>query len=174
MPFYPGPGLGGHCIPIDPYYLTWKAKEFKFQTTLIEAAGQVNHLMPDYVVSKSSKILNNRKLCFANSKIVILGVAYKRDIDDYRESPVLRIIELLEENGAALSIVDPHVKEFKGENGKKYSTIALNDKVLEDADLVILTTDHSDFKENEIIKNSKVIYDTRNFFKTKSEKIIKL
>jgi UDP-N-acetyl-D-glucosamine dehydrogenase len=174
MPFYPGPGLGGHCIPIDPYYLTWKAKEFHFQTTLIEAAGQVNQEMPEYVVGKSAKILNQNGKCLANSKILILGVAYKKDIDDYRESPVLRIIELFEESNVFLSIVDPYVKEFKGENGKKYFTDSLTDNILKNADLVILATDHSDFDENRIVTNSKIVYDTRNFIKQKSNKVIKL
>ena len=113
MPFYPGPGLGGHCIPIDPYYLSWKAKEFHFQTTLIEAAGQTNIAMPEYVVKKIGIILNDNKKFYSGSKIVIMGIAYKKDIDDYRESPALRIIELLKELKADLILVDPFVKEFQ-------------------------------------------------------------
>jgi UDP-N-acetyl-D-glucosamine dehydrogenase len=174
MPFYPGPGLGGHCIPIDPYYLTWKAKEYHFQTTLIEAAGNINHQMPEYVVTKSGKILNQNGKCFSNSKVVLLGVAYKKDIDDYRESPVLRIIELFSEFGTNIEIVDPYITEFKGEDGKKHKTVGISDKLLQDADLVILTTDHSNFDEKQILANSRIIYDTRNFFKQSSDKIIKL
>ena len=174
MPFYPGPGLGGHCIPIDPYYLTWKAKEFKFQTTLIEAAGNINHQMPDYVVEKSGKILNSLGKCFSNSKVVILGVAYKKDIDDYRESPVLSIIEQFQKFGTNIEIVDPHVKEFKSENGRKMTTVELTEKLLQESDLVLLTTDHSTFDEDMILKNSKMVYDTRNFIKKKSEKVVKL
>jgi UDP-N-acetyl-D-glucosamine dehydrogenase len=174
MPFYPGPGLGGHCIPIDPYYLTWKAKEYHFQTTLIEAAGTINHQMPEYVVEKSGKILNKSGKCYSNSKIVILGVAYKKDIDDYRESPVLRIIELFQELGTKIEIVDPFIREFKGENGEKFVTTDFSDKLLQECDLTIITTDHTEFDENRILKNSKIVYDTRNFIKQNSEKVVRL
>ncbi|HPO49467.1 MAG TPA: nucleotide sugar dehydrogenase, partial [Spirochaetota bacterium] len=130
MPFYPGPGLGGHCIPIDPFYLTWKAKEFHFSTTLIEAAGNINRKMPEYVVEKIGIILNSIDKCYKGSKIVLLGLAYKKDIDDYRESPVLRIIDLLTKFGASIDVVDPHIKEFKGEDGERHSTVEIGEDLL--------------------------------------------
>ncbi len=175
MPFYPGPGLGGHCIPIDPYYLTWKAKEYNFQATVIEACGTVNHKMPEFVVEKTAKLLNEQGKCFSNAKILMLGVAYKKDIDDYRESPALTIIELLENENTNLKIVDPFVKEFKGHSGKTYKPeTELTDKLLKDADLVILITDHTSFNKEQIVKNSKVVYDTRNFLKIKAPNVVTL
>jgi UDP-N-acetyl-D-glucosamine dehydrogenase len=174
MPFYPGPGLGGHCIPIDPFYLSWKAKEFHFQTTLIEAAGQTNNEMPNYVVHKIGKILNDHKKSYSGSRILILGVAYKKDIDDYRESPSIRIIELLEELKATINVVDPYINEFYGFNDKLYKTELLTDSLLKDADLTVIVTDHSCFDEGQIINNAKLIYDTRNFIKSKLDKVIKL
>ncbi|HOV13137.1 MAG TPA: nucleotide sugar dehydrogenase [Spirochaetota bacterium] len=174
MPFYPGPGLGGHCIPIDPYYLTWKAKEFHFNTALIETAGNINHKMPEYVADKVGNILNSINKCYSNSNIVILGVAYKKDIDDYRESPVLRIIDILKNFGSTVNVVDPYVVEFKGNDGNKYKTTHLTEKLLQNADLVIITTDHSKFDKEFIFENSKLIYDTRNFIKIESKKVIRL
>jgi UDP-N-acetyl-D-glucosamine dehydrogenase len=174
MPFYPGPGLGGHCIPIDPYYLSWKAKEFHFQTTLIEAAGQTNISMPEYVVKKIGIILNDNKKFYSGSKIVIMGIAYKKDIDDYRESPALRIIELLRELKADLILVDPFVKEFRGLDGKIHKTVELTEKILKDSDLALIVTDHTTFNLKMILDNAKIIYDTRNLIKEKNEKVIKL
>jgi UDP-N-acetyl-D-glucosamine dehydrogenase len=174
MPFYPGPGLGGHCIPIDPYYLSWKAKEFHFQTTLIEAAGQTNKEMSEYVVKKIGLILNDNKKTYANSKIIIMGVAYKKDIDDYRESPTLRIHQLLLNLKAEITLIDPFIKEFKGLDGKIYKTTEFKPSLLKNSDLVVIVTDHTSFDQKQILENAKIIYDTRNLIKEKSKKVIKL
>ncbi|WP_044641301.1 nucleotide sugar dehydrogenase [Risungbinella massiliensis] len=161
MAFYPGPGLGGHCIPIDPFYLTWKAREYNYHTRLIEVAGEINNEMPNFVVDRSMKILNRHHKALSNSKIAVLGVAYKKDIDDYRESPTLPIIELLDKYGADIQVVDPYVENFRvGE--KNYETVELSEKLLESADLVLVTTDHSDFDYKMIATKSKAIFDTRN------------
>jgi UDP-N-acetyl-D-glucosamine dehydrogenase len=164
MAFYPGPGLGGHCIPIDPFYLTWKAREYNYHTRLIETAGEINNAMPDFVLERVMKILNEDKKALNGARVVLLGVAYKKDIDDMRESPVLPILEKLELAGADWVVVDPHVKEFKL-NGKMYQTAELNQELLSGADLVMLTTDHTDFNYKMIAENSPVIFDTRNAFK---------
>jgi UDP-N-acetyl-D-glucosamine dehydrogenase len=164
MAFYPGPGLGGHCIPIDPFYLTWKAREYNYHTRLIETAGEINNAMPDFVLERVMKILNEDKKALNGARVVLLGVAYKKDIDDMRESPVLPILEKLELAGADWVVVDPHVKEFRL-NGKMYQTAELNQELLSGADLVMLTTDHTDFDYQMIAKNSPVIFDTRNAFK---------
>ena len=174
MPFYPGPGLGGHCIPIDPYYLSWKAKEFHFQTTLIEAAGQTNQEMAEYVVKKIGLILNNNKKSYANSKIILMGVAYKKDIDDYRESPTLRIHQLLLELKAEIILIDPFIKNFKGLDNNIYKTTELKSSLLKKYDLVVIITDHTLFDQKEILDNANIIYDTRNLIKEKSDKVIKL
>ncbi len=174
MPFYPGPGPGGHCIPIDPYYLAWKAKEFNFNTSIIEVSGAINHKMPEFVVEKSARILNRHKKCLNGSKIVMLGIAYKKDIADYRESPALVILDILRKEGAVVSVVDPYVDVFFNHNGDQFKSVPLTAELLKNSDLVVLATDHTDFDKEFIIKNSPVIYDTRNFFKTKNAKIIKL
>lgn len=161
MPFYPGPGLGGHCIPIDPYYLTWKAREYNYHTKLIEVSGEINNYMPEFVVENIMKILNKNKKALNGADVILMGVAYKKDIDDYRESPVLKIIELLETEGANVTINDPYIKSFK-HGGKVYETSGVDDKMLEKADIVVITTDHSDYDYENILKQSKVIYDTRN------------
>lgn len=164
MAFYPGPGLGGHCIPIDPFYLTWKAREYNYHTRLIELAGEINNSMPEYVVTKSMEILNQNAKALRGSKVVILGVAYKKDIDDVRESPVLNIIELLNEHGADYKVVDPYVKSFRS-CGTSVETVELTKELLNEADLVLITTDHSDFEYQMIAEESKVIFDTRNALK---------
>lgn len=164
MAFYPGPGLGGHCIPIDPFYLTWKAREYNYHTRLIEVSGEINNAMPEFVVDRSMKILNRYNKSLAGSKIAVLGVAYKKDIDDMRESPVLPIVELLEKYKAEIIAVDPHVPTFRVA-GKKYETVALTAQLLESADLVLLTTDHSAFDYQLIADKSKAIFDTRNALK---------
>ncbi|MGO4274230.1 nucleotide sugar dehydrogenase, partial [Paenibacillus sp. TAF58] len=133
MAFYPGPGLGGHCIPIDPFYLTWKAREYNYHTRLIELAGEINNSMPEFVVNRAMTILNMQKKALNGSKIAILGVAYKKDIDDYRESPVLKIIDLLEEKGAEFIICDPYIKQFK-HRGKVYESNTLNEDILHSYD----------------------------------------
>lgn len=161
MPFYPGPGLGGHCIPIDPWYLTWKAREYNYHTKLIETAGEINDSMPDFVVQRCAEILNKQGKALNGSKILVLGVAYKKNIDDYRESPVLPILNRLSSSGSEWSVVDPYVSAFKLD-GKIINTIALNDAIIQEADLVLIATDHSQFDYEKIGEFSKVILDTRN------------
>ncbi|MBY0123498.1 nucleotide sugar dehydrogenase [Bacillus sp. S/N-304-OC-R1] len=175
MAFYPGPGLGGHCIPIDPFYLTWKAREYNYHTKLIELAGEINNSMPEYVITRSMQVLNEDGKALRGAKVAVLGVAYKKDIDDVRESPVLKIVELLEHHGADYTVVDPYVKSFRSCN-KKIETVDLTKELLNDADLVLVTTDHTDFDYNMIAQESKVIFDTRNALKdiNKPNKYIKL
>ncbi|MDQ0254464.1 UDP-N-acetyl-D-glucosamine dehydrogenase [Evansella vedderi] len=162
MPFYPGPGLGGHCIPIDPFYLTWKAREYNYHTRLIETAGEINNSMPDFVVNRCMQILNKEGKALNGSKILVLGVAYKKDIDDYRESPVLKILQQFNEAGADWTVVDPYVREFKLNNDVKEAVIDLREDLVENADLVLIATDHSCFNYKMIANNAKVIFDTRN------------
>lgn len=164
MAFYPGPGLGGHCIPIDPFYLTWKAREYNYHTRLIEIAGEINNSMPDFVVNRCMQILNKEGKALKGAKILVLGVAYKKDIDDYRESPVMPILERLEECGADWTVADPHVKEFKLKE-KIMTTIEISDHHLQEADLVLVTTDHSNFNYKNILNKAALVFDTRNAFK---------
>ena len=164
MAFYPGPGLGGHCIPIDPFYLTWKAREYNYHTKLIELAGEINNAMPEYVVEKMSEILNLDKKPLNGSKIIIMGIAYKKDINDYRESPVLKIIDLLEKKGAEYIIHDPYIKKFK-HRGVMCETVDVNSDQYNAADLVLIATDHSNIDYNEILQSSTKILDTRNAMK---------
>lgn len=165
MPFYPGPGLGGHCIPIDPWYLTWKAREYNYHTKLIETAGEINSEMPDYILGRIMEILNNDGKALNGSKILVLGVSYKKDIDDYRESPVLPILEKLENSGAKWTVADPYVKEFKYKGAIKSPVEKLNAAMLNNADLVLIATNHSDFNYKEILEESRVIFDTRNSYR---------
>ena len=164
MAFYPGPGLGGHCIPIDPFYLTWKAREYNYHTRLIELAGEINNTMPEYVINRIMQILNEDGKALRGSKILVLGVAYKKDIDDVRESPVIKIIELLEKYGAKFTVIDPYVSTFRACN-RVIETVKLTRDLVHEADLVLLTTDHSNFDYEMIARESKVIFDTRNGFK---------
>lgn len=164
MAFYPGPGLGGHCIPIDPFYLTWKAREYNYHTRLIEVAGEINNMMPEFVVDRMMKVLNRYGKSLNGSKVVVLGVAYKKDIDDYRESPVLEIVELLEKYKADFVTVDPHISKFKTSH-KEYETVAFSEKLIEEADMVLIATDHSAFDYELIAEKAKVIFDTRNALK---------
>ncbi|MBX9974417.1 nucleotide sugar dehydrogenase [Cytobacillus firmus] len=164
MAFYPGPGLGGHCIPIDPFYLTWKAREYNYHTRLIELAGEINNSMPEFVVNRAMHLLNEDGKALRGSKVTLLGVAYKKDIDDVRESPVLKIIELLDAQGADYKVVDPYVKSFKSCN-TRVETVELTKELLNDSDLVLVTTDHSDFDYEMIARESKSIFDTRNAMK---------
>ena len=167
--FYPGPGLGGHCIPLDPYYLTWKAREFGFHTSMIENSMIINDKMPEYCVERCYKVLNKQKKAMADSKILVLGVAYKNDIDDYRESPSLKLIDLLKKEEATVDFYDPYISEYKYQ-GKTYQGFdAINSKILESYDLVVIATAHKSYDLNMIQESSKAIFDTRNatkvFFK---------
>ncbi|WP_123054316.1 nucleotide sugar dehydrogenase [Clostridium sp. JN-1] len=175
MAFYPGPGLGGHCIPLDPFYLEWKAKEYDFHTKLIESSGIINDSMPEFVVDNAMKLLNEHKKAMNGAKVLLLGVAYKKDIDDMRESPALKVIENLEKNGAEILVNDPYIPEFK-HNGKVYHSVDLEENI-DKADIVIITTDHSDYDYEEIVAKAKILYDTRNAtkdVKNNREKIHKL
>src|SRR5438445_297764 len=161
-PFYPGPGLGGHCIPIDPFYLSWKAKEYDFNTRFIELAGEVNEAMPSHVVSSVGSALNAQKKSLNGSKVLVLGVAYKRDIADLRESPALTIIELLQKEGAQVSYNDPYFPVVG--RGRKYD-LQMKCSSLENLgqyDCVLIVTDHSDYDYQRIVKDSKLVVDTRN------------
>nr|WP_053368787.1 nucleotide sugar dehydrogenase [Bacillus sp. FJAT-27245] len=168
MPFYPGPGLGGHCIPIDPWYLTWKAREYNYHTRLIETAGEINDSMPDFVVQRCAEMLNDQGKAINGSKIVVLGVAYKKDIEDYRESPALPILERLTKAGADWVAVDPYVKEFTL-NGEQVACKELDQDLLSKADLVLITTNHSCFDHEMLQNNAKLILDTRNTFEPSKE-----
>ncbi|WP_226342581.1 nucleotide sugar dehydrogenase [Deinococcus sp. AJ005] len=160
MPFYPGPGVGGHCIPLDPHYLEWKAREYNFQTHFIALAGETNRKMPEFVVDKAARVLNGARKSLNGSKVLLLGMAYKSDLDDYRESPALEVYRLLKLSGADVSFHDSWTPEVD-EHGVKASGIALTDKVLQDADLVIITTKHSDVDYANVIEQSQAILDTR-------------
>ncbi|MCI1478545.1 MAG: nucleotide sugar dehydrogenase [Clostridium beijerinckii] len=175
MPFYPGPGLGGHCIPLDPFYLEWKAKEYDYHTRLIETSGEINDSMPEFVLDNVMKILNKNKKALNGAKVLLLGVAYKNDIDDYRESPAFKVIELLEKNGADLMVNDPYcpISKYKG---KVYNSVDWKE-VIDESDIVIITTNHSCYDYESIVSRAKVVYDTRNATKNvvnNREKIYKL
>jgi len=176
MPFSPGPGYGGHCIPVDPFYLTWKAKEVDYPTKFIELAGEINTLMPYYVVSKAVEALNERGKPVKGARILILGLAYKKDIDDQRESPSLKIINLLQEKGCKVSYNDPYVPQSPGY--RKYPTlklksVKLTEKRLKEYDAVIIATDHSVYDFDWISNHSPLIIDTRNAIKKKRKNVIK-
>ena len=161
-PFYPGPGLGGHCIPVDPFYLSWKAKEWDFHTRFIELAGEINTNMPYHVLDSVSRALNQHKKALNGSKVLVLGVAYKKDIDDLRESPALTIIELLQKEGAIVSYNDPYFPEVG--RGRKYD-LQMKCAPLDNLgayDCVLIVTDHSDYNYEKIVRDSKLVVDTRN------------
>jgi UDP-N-acetyl-D-glucosamine dehydrogenase len=163
MPFYPGPGIGGHCIPLDPHYLSWKARMHGFEARFISLAEEVNSRMPEHVVEMVSKGLNNHRKPVNGSKVLIMGVAYKRDIDDMRESPALAIIEQLQELGAEVSFHDPYVPEIHLEgNGHHLRGIALSKEVIAEADCVVIVTDHRNIDYGWVAEQAKLVVDTRN------------
>jgi UDP-N-acetyl-D-glucosamine dehydrogenase len=163
MPFYPGPGLGGHCIPIDPWYLTWKAREYNYHTKLIETAGEINDSMPDFVIQRCAEILNKQGKALNGAKILVLGIAYKKDIDDYRESPVMPILDRLTYSGSDWKAIDPYIPNFKL-NGEFIETVELTKEKLVEADLVLIATNHNNFDYKMILENSRLILDTRNSY----------
>ncbi|HEX4274863.1 MAG TPA: nucleotide sugar dehydrogenase [Bryobacteraceae bacterium] len=172
MPFYPGPGLGGHCIPIDPYYLSWKTKQAGIEARFIELAGYINGQMPHFVASKVQNALNDVGKAVKGAKIHVYGVAYKRDIEDVRESPALDVMHLLQKRGAIISFSDPHVTEIRLENG---TLMAADSGEIETADCVVIVTDHSAFDYKALVERAKLIVDTRNALKGfTSEKIVRL
>ena len=162
MKFTPGPGLGGHCIPVDPFYLTWKAREFDLTTRFIELAGEVNTQMPRHVHDLVIRALNRQRKALNGAHVLLLGVAYKPDVDDYRESPVFKIMELLAADGATVVTVDPHVAAFEDHKGRSYQTVPLSDDLLDRADCVVIITDHSAFDYERIVASSRAVVDTRN------------
>ena len=173
-PFYPGPGLGGHCIPVDPFYLSWKAKEYDFRTRFIELAGEINTNMPYHVLASVSSALNGHKKSVNGARVLVLGVAYKKDIDDLRESPALTIIELLQKDGAQVSYHDPYFPVIG--KGRKYDLqmkcVTLDN--LGQYDCVLIVTDHSDYDYPRIVQESALVVDTRNATKgIESTKIVR-
>jgi UDP-N-acetyl-D-glucosamine dehydrogenase len=163
-PFYPGPGLGGHCIPVDPFYLAWKAKEYDFSTRFIQLAGEINVSMPRYVIEKTAEALNNNKKSLNGSRILILGIAYKKDVDDDRESPGYAVMKMLLEKGAIVSYNDPWIPKLH--TTRKYNfrmeSTPVTREILAQTDAVIIVTDHSDYDFAEIVTHSNLIIDTRN------------
>jgi UDP-N-acetyl-D-glucosamine dehydrogenase len=172
MPFYPGPGLGGHCIPIDPYYLSWKSKQAGIEARFIELAGYINGQMPHFVANKVQNALNDVGKAVKGAKIHIYGVAYKRDIEDVRESPALDVIHLLQKRGGEISFSDPHVPEIRLEGGE---LLAADQNALDSADCVVIVTDHSSFDYKALVDRVNLIVDTRNALKGfTSDKIVRL
>jgi UDP-N-acetyl-D-glucosamine dehydrogenase len=165
MPFYPGPGLGGHCIPVDPFYLSWKAREYDFSTRFIELAGEVNTAMPYHVVDSISEALNQHKKSLKGAKLLVLGVAYKKDVDDLRESPTLKIMEILQKRGAEFDYNDPHFPHLHKMRHYDYShmkSVPLSGETLGKYDAVVIATDHSTYDYAAIVDASKLVVDTRN------------
>ncbi len=173
--YSPGPGLGGHCIPIDPFYLTWKAREYGVHTRFIELAGEINGSMPLYVVDKMAAALNERALPIKGSKVLVLGIAYKKNVDDVRESPSVAIMEMLRERGAQVSYSDPHVAVFPKMREHKFDlkSVPLTRESLAGFDCVLLATDHKKFDYDLILSASKLVVDTRGHFKGKHENVVK-
>ncbi|MEI2635659.1 MAG: nucleotide sugar dehydrogenase [Methylotenera sp.] len=175
VPYYPGPGLGGHCIPIDPFYLTWKAREYGVHTRFIELAGEVNSSMPDYVVSKVAAGLNKQKKSINGSKVLVLGIAYKKNVDDMRESPSVFLMEKLRDLGAIVEYSDPHIAKFPKmrEHHFDLSSVSISKESLSQYDCVLLATDHDKFDYNLIKNNSKLIVDSRGKFLEPADHIVK-
>ena len=163
--FYPGPGLGGHCIPLDPYYLSWKAREYGFHTSMIESSMMINDKMPEYCMERSSVILNRFEKSLKGSNILVLGVAYKQDIDDYRESPALVVIDLLKSMGAQVKFFDPYIQVYKYKGEKYQGETELTKELLTSADLVVVTASHTNVDYNFVQANSSFIFDTKNAMK---------
>jgi len=174
MAFYPGPGVGGHCIPLDPYYLASKAKEYNFHTRFIELAAEINETMPEYIILRICAALNTINKSTKGARVLVLGAAYKKDIEDLRESPSLMVIELLAERGADVHYHDPYIHELKIKN-KTYRSVKLDKKALGSYDLVVIATDHSSYDLKFIAENSKLVFDTRGCtVNIKSDNIIRL
>lgn len=176
MPFSPGPGYGGHCIPVDPFYLTWKAKEVDFPTRFIELAGEINTFMPYFVVDRTIEELNNRGRVIRGARVLLLGIAYKKDVDDQRESPSLKIITLLTQRGAKVDYNDPHVPRSSGHRDYpdlNMKSVKLDETTLKKYDAVIITTGHSAYEYDWIVKHSNLVIDTRNAIKRKRKNVVK-
>lgn len=163
--FYPGPGLGGHCIPLDPYYLSWKAREYGFHTSMIESSMMVNDRMPDYCADRAMAVLNEHKKAMNGARVLVLGVAYKQDIDDYRESPAIRVIECLKRRGAQVDYYDPHIPEYRHEGQTYRSIAALDAQALENADLVMVTAAHTAVDYDFVAAHARLVFDAKNAMK---------
>lgn len=163
--FYPGPGLGGHCIPLDPYYLSWKAREFGFHTSMIESSMMINDRMPEYCVERAIRILNSFEKAMNGARILVLGVAYKQDIDDYRESPAIQVIDILKRNGAKVDFYDPYISEFKTAENTMKGLEKIDDKIIGDYDLVVITCGHTNINYDMVQRSAKAIFDTKNAMK---------
>ena len=163
--FYPGPGLGGHCIPLDPYYLSWKAREYGFHTSMIESSMMINDRMPEYCVDRAMEALNGKKKAMNGAKVLVLGVAYKQDIDDYRESPAIRVIEALKKRGAEVEYYDPYIAEYRENGVVEKGLTELTAAKLAEADLVMVTTAHTNVDYNFVAENADLIFDTKNAMK---------
>lgn len=174
-PYYPGPGLGGHCIPIDPFYLTWKAREYGLHTRFIELAGEVNAAMPDWVISKIMDALNSRSKTMNSSKILVLGIAYKKNVDDMRESPSVVLMERLQQKGAVINYSDPHVPVFPKMRDHYFnlSSVILTADTIAEYDCVLIATDHDAFDYDLILNNAKLIIDTRGAYRDSRTHVIK-
>lgn len=168
--FYPGPGLGGHCIPLDPYYLSWKAREYGFHTSLIEASGMINDRMPEYTVDRCGEVLNRHKKAINGANVLVLGVAYKQDIDDYRESPALRVIEEFKKRGASVSYYDPWVAEYRYKGESHKGLTELNEAVLRAADIVVVTTAHTNVDYELVQRHAPAVFDAKNVMKNIAER----
>jgi UDP-N-acetyl-D-glucosamine dehydrogenase len=160
MPFYPGPGVGGHCIPIDPHYLEWKAKEFNFETHFIALAGEINRQMPEFVREKAWRVLNQVGVAPSRSTILVMGVAYKKNIDDWRESPAINVIKRLLEDHANIVYHDPFVSEIKI-RGRDFKSVPLTAEAIASADMVIILTDHSQIDYEYLVSKAQAVLDTR-------------
>lgn len=163
--FYPGPGLGGHCIPLDPYYLSWKAREYGFHTSMIESSMMVNDRMPEYCVDRAARILNRFEKSLKGSKVLVVGVAYKQDIDDYRESPALEVIEILKKSGAEVDYYDPYIAQYKYHGQMIYGMTEITPKEVGAYDLLMITAAHSNVDYQMLQKNAKAVFDTKNVMK---------
>jgi UDP-N-acetyl-D-glucosamine dehydrogenase len=174
-PYYPGPGLGGHCIPIDPFYLTWKAREFGLHTRFIELAGEINSSMPDYVVSKLTDALNNQGKSLKNSNVLVLGISYKKNVDDMRESPSVFIMEQLRDKGVIVNYSDPHVKVFPKmrEHHFDLESIDLTADTLSKQDAVLIATNHDKFDYELIRNNARLVIDTRGVYRSNFDNLVK-
>ena len=163
--FYPGPGLGGHCIPLDPAYLSWKAKEYLFHTSMIESSTMINDKMPEYCIDRAAKILNRYKKALNGSRVLVLGVAYKQDIDDYRESASIKIIDLFKRSGCEVDWYDPFIPEYFDRGEKHVGIDSIDPEIIASYDLVVITTAHTTVDYDMIQKNAAFVFDTRNAMK---------
>lgn len=175
VPYYPGPGMGGHCIPVDPYYLTWKAHEYGLHTRFIELAGEINDAMPEWIISKIVEALNSRNKSVRGSRILVLGIAYKKNVDDMRESPATKIMDLLAKKGALIDYSDPHIPVFTatGNNPGKLKSIAITAKTISRYDCAVLITNHDAFDYKLIKRHAKLIIDSRGIYLSPAKNIVK-